>query len=335
MINRLSFLSLSVSFLAFLYLIPSSAHAEKMSLSEGLMKAIEEKRSHQGNIISEQSQKPFSNESLIGEFLNAAFSNDIWGTAEGRAFSYEGSEKDQTKLKGIPEFISEYVTREKGFPRLGVINKWDRKDIKIGFGWPTSEFSKWKKDIEIQERYYSEVSHIIRQESEKISSLGAVKLEFLDTETEKVRGYADIRIVPFQRPNGGAFPRFSTSDFHNDSRIWYLENFIKAGVRFSVGGMNQVEGYLLVDASNNIQQAVCYINVDMNNSAFVSYIDECLFRSLGLTGSTNYTGGILSARKDGELTTIGDKDIKLLSTLYDTRILSGDDKYAIINKLTN
>lgn len=334
MIDKTHFSQILLSLFASVCLITTSAKSEEIGLTQAQIKAIENTH-HLKNPISEQSQDVFSKSSLVREFLSVAFSEDIWGTADGRVFSYNGTEKDPVKLQGIPEFISEYVIREKGFPKLGVINKWDHKDIKIGFGWPTSEFAKWNKDIEVQQKYYNQISQMVRQESEKVNKIGVVNLEFIDPETEKVKGYADIRVIPFQRPSGGVYPRFKANDFHNDSRIWYLENFIKAGVRFSEGNLNQVEGYLLTDASNSIKQAVCYINMDMNSQSLESYIDECLFRSLGLTGSANYTGGILSVRKDGELTKIDEKDAKLLSTLYDTRVSAGDDKYAVINRLSN
>ncbi len=264
-------------------------------------------------------------------FVEASFPSALWVFD----FSPAKLQVEPDRIKSQMPFVAEYILREYGWPEIDVINKWETRDITVGYGWPVKAMSP-SSEIAIKKDliFLSLLEPIITRKIDEINKLGVVTLRFVAPDKEERESSAKIRITGFKWSESKSV-RFGSSivGWGAASRSWYFEPLLRAGVRFSPEKPWQVEGFLLPKADNTIGAAACYINVDYPPEMLDSYVEECIFRSLGLPSVASRTG-ILQERKDSkDAIHMTEKDIDILHLLYDERIKPGDSKRSVIKKL--
>lgn len=319
--------------MVFHFNIAIATEASSATLSAEQIRALKEKWGADPN--SKGLDKRGEGKKDIRDFLQAAFPDHLWVTPYGSVFSFLFDDALDHELHDrFPLLFKEYVFRKNGLPKYGVINKWKERSVNVEFGWPLKGLEGWKRAVQEQDKYAERISPIISKSVQSIGDIGAVDLRYLEHKDKDYSPQPSIRIIPFTNVQSNQEPRFAKEYFHDGFQIWSLEPALKAAVRFSPSSPNQVEGYFLSDAHNNIEMGVCYINVNVNDSLLKSYIDECILRALGLPEISPADNGVLAVRHSNEAVSVSPEDIKLLKILYNPDVHAGDDKYAVIKTIS-
>lgn len=84
---------------------------------------------------------PYSHVQLVTDFVQIAFQRSLWSDDPlNRVRGYllldfYSKKTNSAFFSRYPDFLSEYVAREKGYPKFDALNRW-LKEITISTGWP-------------------------------------------------------------------------------------------------------------------------------------------------------------------------------------------------------
>jgi|GEM_PF-4630829 len=303
---------------------------------------------------------------FIWDFAEVTLPVKTWGQSSGSynlGNSYtpvpENFKKDEDKHYPAYNFFENFIDRSKGLPRHNVINKWEKKKIRISIGWP------WD-----------------RNESDPIYDSFQTYAEFFLPIISKATGKQfeintqnpDIIIAPVSvqaLPKNIRISNLTDRHYGLAQYPWWFEQFITAGIKFTpdqqVPSENQsVDGTLLSDQNNIIQKSYCLIDTHLEPERRKTFIKECLLRSMGLPNPSSNRGSALNAynndpkfskkvsevrnpaaiiktsslvklieeiKEDGSK--IPEYDFLLLKTLYCDDLKAGDDKNILTDKFLN
>lgn len=246
------------------------------------------------------------------------------------------------ELNNQQKWAQEFVFHPEGFPKEGVINKWEG-DITVAIGWPVDA----GQSISYPQSFYKKlpwVEKYIQSLLPDIKEATGLAAYFIPSEIisyDAPKKVARIRIIPVA---GGIFKqqrillpqphgRFLGED---DNDFW-------GGVQFTPHNQEQVDGYFLPKTDNSIGMAMCNIGIDASDEVIKSQISECLARSLGFPdiSTQRYHDVILSnwgtPVKEGKPPKINGGfaayDKFMLKLLYCPEIRKQMDKYEVVKTL--
>ncbi|TCU21827.1 hypothetical protein EV130_110171 [Rhizobium azibense] len=229
------------------------------------------------------------------DFLNVAFSDVRWledmedpSTSVSvvlNALNAPPPEENQPSRDELAVWLKPFADSA-ALPRHNAINKW-RKSPSVGFDWPQfgesrlSEISA-KRLLE-RAAEYEKIGRVVGAQLDELNAATnlAVTLTPPSSPRESTSDFAEIRIVI---ASTGAIQnniKFARKPSELDERRFELA--IKKGVRFTPKSRSQVEGFVLLNNSNEIELAVCYISPEVLDTRLLKpLVSECLIRALGL-----------------------------------------------------
>lgn len=244
--------------------------------------------------------RQYKQSQLIVDFIQSAYSRSMWfddplNRQVGFLTPAWYSREKNPMLNNYPEWLVEYVLREKGHPAFDAINRWPG-EITIGIGWPPP--SKVKEDTKgFSDRARKQIEHITGQ----LQSASGRSVTYIPPVSETETNFARIRII-----DGGTDKFFHDNKFkiRRDEQppipvpiagtpsqpfdvgkhgfMPRLEGLFRDAVRFTPFSRSQVEGYFVSDNKNNLSFSVCYIWPHHKDDLFNALITECLMRAMGL-----------------------------------------------------
>lgn len=287
----------------------------------------------ESNTIADQAAKSYKTQKKILAEFEAIFQRHVWEIAGYPSVRPLSEDFIKTvNQPNFPSFLRGFSLREKGMPKYGVVNKWNKKNLDVTFGWTLLEFPKWSNHItEIQKEYLERMNPIIQNSISDMNKNNIIAFNYISP--VDVKNPVQIHILPYKKVYQNINPKLEQLDYHFEDNMSYFEEYLRGGVRFTPGLANQVDGYFLSDESNQIQLAVCYININNSDEIIKSYISECLLRATGLPEVIASQKGLLGERKQGELRHLIEEDIEVLQHLYLPTIKAGDDQYKAIGSI--
>lgn len=239
----------------------------------------------------------YSHVQLVTDFVQIAFQRSLWSDDPlNRARGYllpdfYSKKTNNAFFSRYPDFLSEYVVREKGYPKFDALNRWP-KEITISTGWPPlsavdEAVTGFSKRVELQ----------VKRLTGDLQSATGLPVRFVDPAAETEDSFARLRIVD---GGGGRFyfdNKFKISDRGSSvsavplaggvsadysKHMGEMEGMFRDAVRFMPFARAQVEGYFVTDKHNNIEFSVCYIWPHHKENLFNALVTECLLRAAGL-----------------------------------------------------
>lgn len=299
---------LFVAFVLFLSNICASSWAEILDRDQ-----LEEKYKAQ--------EKNFT---VIRNFLDAGFTEGIWNSNSPffKEFFLDFLLRYEflTSSNQMPpeyKWLEEYYFHKNGFPKVGVINKW-QSEITIGISLPRYS----EKDIEFEDdKSWGVISEIIKSLAPELTKVTGLPVKYMKVTTNEHQ--ARIRIIPVSQDKSihgasrSAYPQWSL--IGREDELWGAVEFLD----------DRLDGYIFPNPNNSIGMALCKVNKSNDYDAIKADVATCLVRSLGLTGKFDASESTLVHSKftNG----LRDYDLNLLRLLYCPEIKPGMDKYQAID----
>lgn len=320
--------------------------------------------------LNEEDRKAMERGKLIADFLDTAFSNQMWTEDVKSRRSYyfnlneaykepqlsvRSNKSDLTNLRDRMPWVAQSLSYESPLPRRGVANKWPA-EVSVGIDWPLypSGFQEVGGRIpdHLRDIVEDQLSVILPQVSEAIKS----NIDYIPYKGDKdsTKEYARMRILLLgsQALLSRSFSSLGSEDSFGFSPLQYEQYFWSAvlyrdssdvlymgdnKLKYSLSDVN-TDGYFFPSADNNIYFSVCKIVVGggddvISEQALRARVNKCVLRSLGLPNTRKDTpNSLLSGDVPDEdnVSTIPKEDLDLLSVLYCPHIKSGMDKNAVL-----
>ena len=278
---------------------------------------------------------------LIASLLVSAFSDRFWnddvvdrsgssrfGAMVG-SYMKDGNGNYETEKKSRP-WMADHIHRPNGWPKSGVVNKWSQSKISVAFGWPAyspgqnvSSVSPYNKQG--ADKLYPAIEKSVRKAVPQLSGGRVPALTFMpmgdaDDATEN---YARIRIIPTNRLNA----RSPLNPGVDSYQIELQERGFWGGVLID-DAEPLMEAYILPDHNNNIDLAVCKIDMSATESDVDRLVPKCLMGALGLPELST------EQSPDGVGSATGYQKY-LLQLLYCPAIKPGMDKAGVFQVLAD
>ncbi|MDE1152271.1 MAG: hypothetical protein PW788_07025 [Micavibrio sp.] len=303
---------------------------------------------------------------IFNDIANAIIQSDQIRSSEMDSAGPEGDEPMtlflQDRMKQSYPWMAEYIYRENGTPRFFAVNKW-AEPVKIFFGYPNN--LEPAGDIKGRISDSGWIGHDATLEAKFVETLKPLTPSLaewtglpidLDTASPAVQQVNGIHII-ISDPKGWETPyrRGRHVYGYSGDSYWDTVNFrttgaedlLKDAVHFSARAPQSVEGFLLTDDKNNIHQSYCYISKALDGAFLKNAIQQCLMRSLGITGASWMQH--LTAKVDPRSvlrTELGDERTKaqstpeysaydevLVRTLYSKKFAPGMSYRDVMNEL--
>ncbi len=269
--------------------------------------------------------KEYSKEDIIEDFLRVAFSDIPWNADAGEidrkkiydsfvtGSSYmhdkESKRVKQLNSKPIENWLKEHIHYiGKGLLyKRNVINKWDSDKITIGFGTPyaanlhvAKNNPKYIKTLHDTfernmknggEKRIEDIFSLIRKSIPMLSKAIGKPIELIHPRDvwDNTSEFARIRIIPTEHFSYRSWLKSG----HEPLPDLYEERFLN-GILFQSYTRRYFDGYLLPVSSHELDIAICKINPRLDSVFYDAILSECLVRSLGLPGISNFNASVLS-----------------------------------------
>lgn len=304
--------------------------------------------------LVDEDRKAMERGKLIADFLDTAFSNQMWteDVKSRRSYYFNLNEaykepelskrsnaSDLTNLRDRMPWVAQSLSYEAPLPRRGVVNKWPA-EVSVGIDWPLypSGFQ------EVGGRIPNHLRNIVEDQLSiilpKISAKAKSNIDYIPYKGDKdsTKEYARMRIILIGRDLMQSrvyfklgFSPYSFVPLLNEQYFW-------PAVLFQEQQDVKVDGYFFPDENNDIYFSVCKIVVGggddvISEQALRARVNKCVLRSLGLPNVRKDTpNSLLSGDVPNEdnVSTIPKEDLDLLSVLYCPDIKAGMDKNAVL-----
>jgi len=262
-----------------------------------------------------------------------------------------------TSLKNIAshyDWLAPSLIEQARKPTDNAINKW-ASDIRIEVGYGDKLKPRLSpleglqsllgiNQVSLHDQFLSTNQSFIEQLSkdakETVEALKG-KLNIKVTFTEQpLKGTKNVHIIPSSSKKGA----FKTNLVNirsggNNQKSYDFRNLMKLHglnlISFAPESLDHVDGFLLVNTRNEIEQAFCFVAENPEPLAVKNMVRQCIVRSLGLPNVLTGHGTILSKKKHNGVNNtsyeITGKDITLINLLYSDTVQAGSAP-AIINK---
>ncbi|HEY0901686.1 MAG TPA: hypothetical protein VGD95_06135 [Micavibrio sp.] len=280
----------------------------------------------------------FNRSDLNGAFAESVFTKDMMNDHKGRPnldiTQRYSSLTDPENIKREYPWLYEHIYPSDGLPKLLSVSKWN-KPVRITFGMPNDirpyakpedsrneEFTMEGKGREYMEAYRSgpliqSLVPSVKNISDQLSKLTGLNISYLAHEQETKENLAEIRVNiqslsrnkpenHFKMERGYDYGLSSYGPNNVPFHGGYAENAIKTGFVFTATSRQQVDGYILTNAKNEIVMAVCYIWNGHEPDMIKKLVHEYILRSLGLPGGIPIVTG---SKPKSYLTYWNDSDV--------------------------
>lgn len=268
---------------------------------------------------------------VIRGFLDAAFTEGIWNSNSPdfdkflskflSTYDYRTSPNkfDKRYTAGDYRWIEEYYFRTDGFPKAGVINKW-QSEITVGISEPRYS----EKDIEFEDDpSWGVIERIVNSVAPELSRVTGLPIRFVKkTTNEHTAAIRLMSVFSDKTDRGGRISAYPHWDlFTREHELWGAVEFLD----------ERLDGYLLPKTDNTIGMAICKVNVSDNHAYIGRDVTACLLRSLGLTGKANFNQDTPLTSGENANPKLPQDGLNLLRLLYCPEIKPGMDKYQAID----
>jgi|GEM_PF-5115811 len=236
---------------------------------------------------------------LIQDFLATAFSDTLWlANTEEPSMFFLALNKIWPSLRPMPDeqrwysvykgglWLDKFIKPEKGYPKLGMLNRWPSGEVYVGLGWPSAmgkmmTAATADTSPEAIAMFTSTIEPILADIRKKTG----INITFMPPRhpQEATSHFARIRIVPV-----------TTTGFHNKYKSYIADTghgrhrpleplgLLLGGVEFTPFTRAQVDGFFLPESDNSIGFAACRIGTKLSGDMVAALVAECLLRALGL-----------------------------------------------------
>lgn len=321
---------------------------------------------------------------VVGAFLQSTMSADA---GRFRNFVPNGYSPDPSKaddffrperFKAAYPWLYPLLYENRESPKMLVVNKWV-KPLRIGIGLPNDfqtydgsenpDFGLFIHSSNYTLPEYTKAQGFVEEEAKEIvphlAQLTGLDIKYVpNVRDNDAASYQNVNIILLKDADenrwstkfkGGRVLKSGNAGINAHS--WHhIEQRLVNAVNFTPNHDDQVDGYFISNAANEIQFAVCYIWIGHEESMLRKLAQECLVRSLGFPGDHSLLWGresisVLRAwnterpiepediakplSQDANYSTgISETDRRFIRTLYSGLIKPGAEYWDIFNLLS-
>lgn len=345
-----------------------------MVLTAGIALAATNKKS--SGILPQEitlSGKYYDRTSLLNEFLNIAFEKyaderpDLYHAMPDSKKTifpkslYAGDDEWPSTLRlFMPAnfaqqypWLYEYIYRDLGSPRMLSLNKWKRS-VKVSVGYPfelnaqqsgVNEFLDYE-EVDMQQKQEVLVEDEVKKLAPILRDLTDLPVDYIPHKSETIQNFANLRVIftdasRFEtafKKGGVSWAKAYARNIGPPARYFRMEiePLLTTSVKFTSRQKDQVDGYFLTNANNEIEYSFCFLSDRHEQSLLRALVKECVLRSMGLPENTSrQKKALLSA-----WTSVGkpypsftDFDRYMLWILYNPRLKPGMSRIEATRKL--